>query len=405
MAMTTTKAWHLRQDGQAFPVNVHLYAMHDDDLASEAEVASFLIKTDSKDQELAKFVLDAWMAMLIEDKVSYDADKDEINEELRHVLSRLPYRFPYALSIDELIDIHIECDHYNNVDELYEFIDSIRANLFDVQKSIEHSINQQFCRVRFGGKYNSTSGDGGIWFRISSTNYNWANTIYIFVIEMRRKLGISNVNICRDPESDNGYASSTDDYFYKAKDGAVYYQMDINEYLQEEHEHSPVFNSTDLGVGIIATIRNQLRNGEPLNTILSNILVDSKNVSASLQPERLWRNFVRREIENEYIASSEWSDGLNTRTGGKINKVKRMISEEFPEIEVADIDYRPRANSRGNMVGFELIITLKSQLDELDGLNINIASNKELGAVLAETIVRLFRIEYRDYLKYQNISV
>ena len=42
-------AWHLRQDGKFFPVQVHLYAMGDGDLSSEAEVASFLLKTDSED--------------------------------------------------------------------------------------------------------------------------------------------------------------------------------------------------------------------------------------------------------------------------------------------------------------------------------------------------------------------
>lgn len=401
MATATTKAWHLRQDGKAFPVNVHLYVMDDPDLSSEAEVASFLIKTESSDTDLAKYVLDAWMAILIEDIVAYDATSDDIDELIGKTVDNLPYKFPYALTSSELVQIHKSCNHYSDVDKLYEFIDGVRANLANLSKAIEHSINQQFCRVRFGGKYNSTSGDGGIWFRISSTNYNWANTIYIFVTEMRRKLGISNVTICRDPESDNGYASDAQDYFYKAKDGSVYYQMNINEYLEEEHEHSPVFNSTELGAGIIASIRNELRNGNTLNSVLA-VLAES---NINVEPERIWKSFVRREIENNYVASSEWSDGLNTRTGAKVNKVKRMIHEEFPEIEVADVDYNPRANSKGKMVGFELMITLKSDVSELDGLVINVASTKALGDVLAETIVRLFRIEYKDYLKYQNISI
>ena len=51
-------AWHLRQDGKFFPVQVHLYAMGDGDLSSEAEVAAFLLKTNSEDKRLARRVID-----------------------------------------------------------------------------------------------------------------------------------------------------------------------------------------------------------------------------------------------------------------------------------------------------------------------------------------------------------
>ena len=59
----STTAWHLRNDGNFFPIIVHIYPMQDETLASEAEVASFIISTNSKDQEYAKFVLDAFMAL------------------------------------------------------------------------------------------------------------------------------------------------------------------------------------------------------------------------------------------------------------------------------------------------------------------------------------------------------
>lgn len=401
-----TKAWHLRQDGKAFPVQVHLYPMQDEDLSSEAEVAAFIIKTGSKGQGISKYVLDAWMAMLIENVVNYDADSDDILHCISEQLGKLPYKFAYPLSVAELLAIHESENNYNDIDTLYEFIDAVRDKLSDIQLEIKQVINQQFCRVRYGGKYNSTAGNTGIWFRVSSIGYNWANTIYIFTIENYRQLGIETITVCRDPESDHGFSASDDDYFYRAKDGAVYYNMPIEEFLQEEHEHSIVFSASSINSGVLAFIRSELSKGENLNRIYSSIRPNLlTNVSEAYSPNRVWKRFVREEESTQCICASEWSDNLNTRTGAKVGKIKRMINEEFPEIVVADVDCKPRANSKGNMVGFEMIFTLESEIEKLDHLQLSVVSSRGLQDVLAETVVRLFRIEYNDFVKFANIMV
>lgn len=235
----TTTAWHLRQDGKAFPVKVHMYSEEDDTLASQAEVAAFIIKSQSRDIGIAEQTLDAWMALLIEESVSYDADEDAINESIVNELSNLPYKFQYSLSSTELLAIHNKCQNFNNIDTLYDFIDEVREDLDTYIEDMKESINQQFCRVRYGGQYDTSAGDSEIWFRISSKRFNWANTIYQFVSNMRKKLNLSHITICRDLESDG----SESEYFYKAKDGATYYHMPIKEFLDEEHEHSLVFES------------------------------------------------------------------------------------------------------------------------------------------------------------------
>ena len=394
------RAWHLRQDGEYFPIDVHLYPMQDEDLSSEAEVASFIVSTKSKDLELAEYVIDSWLALQIEDKVDYDANSDDIDAAIESRLGSLPYSFAYPLSVNEYISIHHKQGNYNDVDSLYEFTDNVRDNLSSIQEDIFQSFNQQFCRVRFGGKYNSKKGDGGIWFRIASVNYNWADTIYVFVSNMKNKLGIDTVTVCRDPESDYGYGMDGEDYFYKAKDGEVYYQMPIEEYLQEEHEHSVVFSSVDLGGGVYSTMRRLL--SVQGNTFLKVRQHLSNN--GIIVPHKTWSYFVKCE-QRMCVESSEWTDNLNTRTKYKISKVERMILSEFSEISDIDVDYRPRENTKGNMVGFELIFTLKSNIEEIDNLEISVASTKPLGSSLAESIVRMFRIEYTSYLKFKQIKI
>ena len=144
-------AWMLRQGGDAFGVMHHLYVMDDEDLSSEAEVAAFIIATESKDQDLAKYILDAWMAILIENIVPYDGEEPEIESAIESALSTLPYSFQYPLSTTELIKIHRECNQYDNVGSLYDFVDDVRYERTSLSKRIKDSLNQQFCRSRYGG--------------------------------------------------------------------------------------------------------------------------------------------------------------------------------------------------------------------------------------------------------------
>lgn len=280
------KAWHLRQDGKAFPVKVHIYCMEDEDLSSEAEAAAFIIKTESKDKDIAENLLDAWMALLIEDSISYDSDEEAIEEMIRENIISLPYRFQYPLSESQLISIHRKLKNYTDVDTYYEFIDKVKDNLGTIQEEIKRSLNQQFCRVRHGGKYNSVSGNSEIWFRISSTNYNWANTIYLFASSIKRSYQLSHITICRDNESDN----SSKDYFYKAKDGTVYNHMPINEYFEEEHEHSPVFESSkEIGAGYLQYMRSLLNEGETYREALR----DTEKEYGSIKSP--WGYFIKQE--------------------------------------------------------------------------------------------------------------
>ena len=393
------KAWMLRQDGAAFPLTVHVYTMQDEDLSSEAEVASFLIASKSKDIGLAEQILDAWLALLIEDTVSYEDDAAGIEECIRQMLNLLPYSFPYPLTEDEYVEIHNRLHNYTDIDEYYEYLDDIRSRLPQLQDAITKSLNQQFCRVRYGGQYDTQANNNTIWFRISSVGFNWANTIYIFASEHKRSLNIQYITICRDYESDNGARDGKPEYFYKAKDGAVYYNMPIEEFLAEEHEHSLVFSGVDLNRGVLATIRQQFADGSTYEEICAGLQVEG------ITPHVNTWNYLKREDHRACIEASDFLDNAHPRSKVKYAQVRRKIEMKYPEIHVEDIDCYDRANTRGKMVGCEIIYLLSSDIKELHGLEISTAFNRAQNDYSADALVRQFSYEYESYLKFKNIQV
>lgn len=297
-------AWHLRQDGKFFPVQVHLYAMGDGDLSSEAEVAAFLLKTNSEDKRLSRRVIDAWIALCLEDKVRYDDTEEDIIEAIRNLPNELPYHFACPLTGDELVKIHIAANNFSDVDTLYEFIDKILLKEHDdLCLKIRRSINQQFCRVRYGGKLNTVKGSESLWFRISSVGFDWQNVIYNFVSDLSRLRSISDISICRDHESDNTEA----DYFYKAKDDRKYYHMPIQEYLAEERESSPVSdaNLLDIGRGVYATLWLMFRKGvtyfDAIEFLKEHDAVPNRD---------FWSYFIRKERDRYCNENSDRSDDL-----------------------------------------------------------------------------------------------
>ena len=349
-------AWMLSQKGTAYPVPVHIYVDYDENLASESGAAQFMINSDM-DEGLPRIVydtIDAWMGMLIEYKVDFDTDSTGIDDCIKEALKSLPYHFPHGLSESQLIQLHRDCDNYHDTGELYDFLDEYRTKLKANQDEIATLLNQNFCRVRLGGQYDSEEGNTTLWFRIGSHGFNWVNTIYIWVADNYRSLHVEYISICRDYESDNGLVNGKPEYFYKAKDGVPYFEMPIQEYLAEDHEHNPSFASTY-------------------------ITLDS-------------------------IMATEVSDALKPNTR-KVKQVEALICNQYPEIWGIDFDIQPRENREGKLVGFELILTLHSKYKEIDGLNVSLTFSRSLDQISPAIIARSFRIEWEDYKKYKNIKV
>lgn len=396
-------AWMLRQDGLSVPCKVHLYSMHDEDLSSEAEVSSFLIHTKSEDLSICYQALDAWMAMLIQDDIPYDADDNKICELIKEKIQSLPYHLAFMLPVDEYITIHQNQENYSDVDELYEFLDQIQEQpAFDnLQSAVRQSLNQQFCRVRFGGKYDTENGNSEIWFRISSVGYNWSNTIYQFVSDMKRSLGIEYITVCRDYESDNGEIEGQAEYFYTAKDGRVYHHMPIDEFMSGEHEANPVFAS-EANAGILHGVRASLHNGKTFEQIKASL---EHTVGSGW--EEIFANYIlyiyRSEVSKCVTAATTFDDAP-TRTKMKLSRFTKMILAAYPEISSVKLSYDPRENRNGNPVGFEMYVEIESPEELIDHMEISLVSTKSLAQTADRMLFRQFRQEYEDYKRFNHLN-
>ena len=386
--MASTRAWMLRNDGVAYPVTQHIYVMNTDDLSSEADAASFLVYSDARDLQYAEYVLDCWMALLIEQYVSYDATSEEIDSAILSQLSNVPYHFTFELSDDEMLRIHHNQNNFNDVDSLYEFADSVRSNLANISDTIKKSLNQQFCRVRYGGQYR-TEGSNDLWFRISSTGFNWADVMYEFASKIYYSYAVDYIYICRDYESDYGEEEGHPEYFYKASDGTVYFHMPIEEYFSEEHESNPVFAST-----YVSTPLSYLNDGHTW--------LEFSELYSNTNVNRHWNRLLKLE-ESQCIDCSEFLDNAPTRTRNKIAVMRRELERMYPEFKISDVDVQPYPNRKGNMVGLKYIFELSSDNPKIDGVNIDLAFTR--GDTTPETIKRRFRQEYEDFLTFHNIRI
>ncbi len=394
----------LRQDGKAWEGDHHIYPSPqqniDEDLSSEAEVAAFLIYTKSKDIPLAEQVIRAWIALIIENKVKFDDTKEDMKEVIETTIQSLPYHLVYSLSINEYWNICDKSNYFESVDTVYEFVDKVRDNISKIRDDIAFSFNQQFCRVRYGGQYRPEKGNMTLWYRISSVGYNWANTIYVFTAETilpRHK--VDSIFIVRDHESDYGEDEGQPEYIYKAKDGTPYFNMPIEEYLKEEHEHSPVFAASKLvkGRNIMSHIYRELINGNTLYHTRNDLR--KNNFRYNRSNSYVISHLTRREKNQKCIEGSQFFEDAHTRTKIKLNKIERMIISEHPEITHIEFDKKPYENSKGKETGFELLFLLESKQKELDGLEIGIVFTRDMSQVTPNSIVRSFNLEYNYYLE------
>ena len=250
-----TTAWMIHRNGNAYPVKVHPYVEnYDGDLYNAADVASFILfntkETEFKSECIE--ILVAWMLQLVEESEDYEPEWNDITS-----LKDIAYEEIKNLDQTEFLYLDV-----SNPDKYIKFLNGL--DLVGINKYSDYAtqeylvtqliqyINQQFCRVRYGGEFDTKVSNNSIWFRISSIGFNWRDIIYMFVADNKNKYKIATINIGRDAESDNMINNTfgkRTEYFYKASDGTVYQNMPIDEYLSEEHETNPVFASSRARVG------------------------------------------------------------------------------------------------------------------------------------------------------------
>lgn len=398
----TSYAWMLRQDGKYFKCNYHLYGSQDIDMWETAAVAMFIIHTNSKDIELAEEALDTWLAVQVAEIADFDDTESDLAEVyIDAVLDRMPYKFEYMLSTKEILSIHTRINAWSNIRSLIRFIRSFTSSsIVELCDKVSASLNQQFCRVRYGGKYDYDIGSEEIWFRISSIGFNWVNVIYQFTSEFKNRLNIRYISVCRDYESDLQFGYIEPAVFYKAKDGTLYDHMPIDEFLTAEHENNPVFTSASLMNGPIYACRCHVNSGGTFNSFEKLLKNEGMNSNMYMLRKRL----VSEERNISCAIDPEFKSTISTKLGTKLSKLIRTITDKYPEIIDVDINYESLPNLRGKDKGFELSYTIRSYYKSIDGLTVTSSFTKPLNTVSSDVLLRFFSMEYLDYLKFRHIE-
>lgn len=162
-----TYAYMIRRDGKVFNVDFHPYGT-----------------------EGIEYVLD-YLPWLFECTANESTRRD-IAALVRAMMEHT------GSSINDLFDgVDVPSQLLTYVSNYKERTDKTNKELMD---AVEYDLNQEFCRTRLGGRYNSDDvAAGEIVFRISSTNFNWFNVIWDFVYKNKRIIKL--VTIVKDYES------------------------------------------------------------------------------------------------------------------------------------------------------------------------------------------------------------
>lgn len=208
-------AYMIRSDGKAFPVTVHPYGNTDIAEIEETLAASEWLYSHTADTSSKKSVLDLWASYA--KYLDPDVTPQEMTDTLKYHLKRLPYHIVNPSFIDSL-----------------NFVDAhVYADIAAINFAVNDSLNQEFLRARYGGMYDTSSGSKSMYFRISSTGFNWFPIIWDFVYSSRNQ--ISDVTIVKDPESTGAEG------MYYSHNGVKVDHLDVNDFVNLSGH--PVFDS------------------------------------------------------------------------------------------------------------------------------------------------------------------
>lgn len=232
----STDAWELRTDGSAFSVEEHIYGNADDkNFDDDSVLASFIILTNSGNISTANYIIDIWLALRFIRVTNYI--KYSISELIDLAVIDYASNLSYHLSKPQYLKIHNDQNNYT-VETLIDFINAVNRDMTTIHTQIADAFNQQFCQVRYGGLYIGTLGNPNLCFKISSSEFNWADIIYDFTSSFSRTRRVDDISICRNIDVDGG--AMGDELYYVAGDGTPYNQMPLDEYLTDEHGYADI---------------------------------------------------------------------------------------------------------------------------------------------------------------------
>ena len=295
------KAWMIRNDNVVVPIkSVHPYGKPDFEVITDenTEVASFLYQYGKNKQTAKKYFVIYF---------AYYIDKANINFK----------NFDHTAFVIDLIDskknARIIFDNNNTSisvnEKLKKFWDIVEKDVIEyletgfekkdiknINRAINHELNQTFLRVRFGGLLNSRSDNNDIYFRISSSGFIWESAIYMFLEKYERNLGIRTVTVVRDGESTGSKG------FYKTEKNNPIDRIPISSFREEfEGKKSSIEKlkrkeEDFLRIGPRMIIREFLYEGKSLNDF--KLLIDVIGID-HLYKEYFW--ILEEENANPYF--------------------------------------------------------------------------------------------------------
>ncbi len=180
MNFTTEKAWMVRMDGTAFPCICHIYGSMDD-IEETLYAAEWLYKhtANANTKELCLCFFKTYGISLSEHRNCIRS----ILLQIRHT----PYRFLDYDFISEITD---------------EIQNAPIGDLSALNGEVNHTLNNEFMRVRYGGMYDSEDDNRDLYFRLSNDKLltpEWSIIIRSIIEDHKEE--ISKVIIVSDEES------------------------------------------------------------------------------------------------------------------------------------------------------------------------------------------------------------
>lgn len=241
------KAYMIRNDGKAIPVQQHLYGNIDE--ITETLYAGEWLFENTKKSSIKSIFID-----LIANYAAFYENLTNVETLIQDLKAKI-LGYPYKYLSTEFIDAHSGAiiASFNKALET-----GGKSEMQSLMREVIDDLNQEFLRARYGGMYNTSNSSREMVFRISSTGFNWYKIIWHFVFENETE--IDTVTIVRDEE-----ATGVMNGFYRAKDGQEYNQYPKDEFLMEPG--NPVVESRDM-------VKNFLQKGHlvselgklPMNT-------------------------------------------------------------------------------------------------------------------------------------------
>lgn len=199
--MGVSIAWMLRRDGKAIQIPVHAYGDEEDSEYILMNAEWLYNNTNSRSTKNDIISLLAIYAVNngcidVSTFANYVIENDYLQIKIKFLEN-------IYNELERAIDSAISSDYHN--EEYYN-------------KKVINDLNQEFCRVRAGGVYDSDGSLGDLYFRTSSSGFNWFDVIWEFVYKLYKQNKVSTVTIVRDKES-------------TSEDKVYYNRMPVEEFI------------------------------------------------------------------------------------------------------------------------------------------------------------------------------